>query len=265
MGIRAVVRNAVRPAYLPVMTHKVWLRMTVGHERERVAATRWASERAESVDEWGILIDATLWRESVQFAESLSESAQPQVRRLAAAGVDLGGPGGVELLYFLTRALRPIVAVETGVAAGWSTSAILAAMRANEAGHLYSSDFPFFRLPDPERYIGCVVPEDLKDSWTLLIKGDRRNLEEILPPGRQVGLLHYDSDKTRDGREFFLRRSRSHLAENHVIVMDDIQDNLVFREYAEAQPLFRVFEYLGKYIGMTGPGLMTMEKKGPVE
>ncbi|MET8335436.1 class I SAM-dependent methyltransferase [Streptosporangium canum] len=261
MSIRAVVRNAARPAYLPVMTHKIWLRMVVGHERERAAATRWASERAENVNEWGRNIDAALWREGEEFAMSLAESARPQVQRLVAAGVDLGGPGGIELLYFLTRLLRPTMAVETGVAAGWSTSAILAAMRANGVGHLHSSDFPFFRLPDPERYIGYLVPGDLRDLWTLRIKGDRRNLEEILLPGTEVSLLHYDSDKTRNGREFFLRRSRPHLTENHVIVMDDIQDNLVFREYAEAQPLFRVFEYMGKYIGMTGPGLAAVERK----
>ncbi|WP_440107869.1 class I SAM-dependent methyltransferase [Streptosporangium sp. H16] len=247
------------------MARKVWLRTSSGHDRERKAATAWASERAQDIDEWGRSVDAPLWREAEEFARSLSESARPQVERLTAAGVDLGGPGGVEILHLLTRILRPAVALETGVAAGWSTSAILGAMRSNETGRLYSSDFPFFRLSDPERYIGCVVPEELKAPWSLHIKGDRRNLEEILLPGTAVDLVHYDSDKTRDGREFFLRRSKPHLTRKHILVMDDIQDNLVFQEYAATQPLFRVFEYGEKYIGVAGPGLPMAERRSPGE
>ncbi|GAA2895263.1 hypothetical protein GCM10010517_59980 [Streptosporangium fragile] len=260
MSVSVVVRNSVRPGYLPVMARKVWLRLGAGHGRETRAATAWAASRAEDLHAWGERVDAALWRESTEFARSLAASARPTVERLRAAGVDLGGPGGIELLYLLTRILRPATALETGVAAGWSTSAVLAAMRANGTGHLHSSDFPFFRLPDPERYIGCVVPDGLRDAWTLRTRGDRRNLEEILLPGTKVDLVHYDSDKTRQGREFFIRRSASHLADGHVFVMDDIQDDLVFREYAERQPHFRVFEYQGKYIGVTGPGLRLAEE-----
>ncbi|GHE46841.1 hypothetical protein GCM10017673_55880 [Streptosporangium violaceochromogenes] len=260
MTVSAVMRNFTRPGYLPVMTHKMWLRIVWGHDRERKAAHAWAAEQAEDADDWGDRIDGALWRESAGFARSLAESARPRVQELVSAGIDLGGPGGIELLYFLTRILRPGTVLETGVAAGWSTSAVLGAMKVNGAGRLYSSDFPFFRIPDPERYIGYVVPEELKGPWKLHIKGDRRNLEEILLPGTKVELLHYDSDKTRKGREFFLLRSRPHLGENHIIVMDDIQDNMVFREYAETQGLYRVFPYEGKFIGVTGPGLAALER-----
>ncbi len=259
MDIRVVARNAVRPAYLPVMTRKIWSRVTCGHDRERSAARAWAEKHAEDMDAWGNGVDPVLWREGARFAGSLAESARPRLAALAEAGVDLGGGGGVELLYLLTRVVRPSLALETGVAAGWSSAAVLAAMRANGTGRLMSSDFPFFRLPDPERYIGYIVPDHLKSGWSLRIRGDRRNLEEFLRPDTMVDLVHYDSDKTRDGREFFLRRVRPHLTARHIIVMDDIQDNLVFREYAERQAHFRVFAYEGKYIGVTGPGLPAVE------
>ncbi|WP_433354567.1 hypothetical protein ACQP25_13185 [Microtetraspora malaysiensis] len=45
--------------------------------------------------------------------------------------------------------------------------------------------------------------------------------------------------------------------------MDDIQDNPAFREYAEKQPLFRVFEYEGKYVGVTGPALSSVARNSP--
>ncbi|MEO3812784.1 class I SAM-dependent methyltransferase [Sphaerisporangium sp. B11E5] len=260
MTLFTVARNAMRPAYLPTMAHKVYLRLRHGHDRERKAAEGWAGAHAQDMDAWGRRADPALWEESVAFARTLETSARPTVERVAAAGVDLGGPAGIELLYFLTRALRPAVALETGVAAGWSTAAILGGLAANGGGQLYSSDFPLFRISHPERYIGCVVPPELRDSWSLHIKGDRRNLPEILSHVPPIGLSHYDSDKTRNGREYFLHRVRPHTAPRHVLVMDDIQDNLVFREHAATYPAFRVFAYQGKYIGLTGPGLPAVER-----
>ncbi|MBB2911629.1 putative O-methyltransferase YrrM [Streptosporangium becharense] len=262
MSVSVVVRNSVRPGYLPVMARKALRRLRAGYGRETRAATAWAASRAEDLHAWGERVDEALWRESVEFARSLAASARPRVEELRASGVDLGGPAGIELLYLLTRVLRPATALETGVAAGWSTAAVLAAIRTNGSGRLHSSDFPFFRIPDPERYIGYVVPEELKEPWTLRTRGDRRNLEEILLPGTEVDLVHYDSDKSRQGREFFIRRTAPHLTCGHVFVMDDIQDDLVFREYAERQPHFRVFEYQGKYVGVTGPGLRLAEEAG---
>jgi predicted O-methyltransferase YrrM len=258
-----MLRNVAKcPLYLPVMAHKVFMRLKCGHGREAAAATAWAAEKAEDLGAWGRRVDEFLWRESELFAASFAESAWPRVRRLAP-GVELGGAAGVELLYFLTRKLCPETVVETGVAAGWSSAAVLTGISENGKGHLYSSDFPFFRLPCPERYIGLVVPGELKGAWTLHIDGDRRNLKRILRPETRVDLVHYDSDKTREGRQFFLRRIRPHLAARHILVMDDIQDNLVFREYVRGADFFRVFEYQGKYIGMTGPGLADLERGEP--
>ena len=57
--------------------------------------------------------------------------------------MSLGGGGNFILLYFLTRKFNKVV-VETGVAAGWSSLAILGAFEKNGEGKLYSSDFPYF-------------------------------------------------------------------------------------------------------------------------
>lgn len=83
-------------------------------------------------------------------------------------------------------------------------------------------------------------------------KGDRRNLEEMLRPGMTVDLVHYDSDKSRGGREWFMGRIAGHLARNAVVVMDDINDDLFFRNHFADNSVFRVVTYQGKYIGVVG-------------
>lgn len=252
MKMLAIARNGIRPSFFPVMAQKVYLRARYGTARERIAATEWAAGQAEDMDSWARRRDAELWEESLSFAQNLRRVAQPRIDEVAALGIDLGGGGSHELLYFLTRLLRPEVVLETGVAAGWSTSAFLSGIRENGSGHLYSSDFPYFRMPNPERYVGCIVPDELRGPWTLRTKGDRRNLEEMLGPDMAVNLVHYDSDKSRGGREWFMGRIAGYLARNAVVVMDDINDDLFFRNHFAGNSVFHVFAYHGKYIGVVG-------------
>lgn len=251
MGVRTVARNALRPGYFPEMARKVYLRGRYG-ERERAAGQRWAASHAEDLHEWGAGQDPVLWAEAVAFAEDLRRDAQPRIAALHGRGIHLGGGGCYALLYFLTRRGRPDAVLETGVGAGWSTRAILAALARNGHGHLYSSDFPLFRHDDPERLIGCLVPEELKGAWTLHTKGDRRNLGLILTGGVRPGLVHYDSDKSRGGREMFVRRVAPHLTGDAVVMMDDVNDDLFFRDHVAGRDDFHVFLFENKYVGIVG-------------
>ena len=79
---------------------------------------------------------------------------------LSEIQVDLGGGGNYYLLYFLVRKVNPKIVVETGVAAGWSSLSILRAFQKSGFGKLYSSDFPYFRLNKPEKYIGIVTQKE---------------------------------------------------------------------------------------------------------
>src|SRR3712207_8827457 len=72
--------------------------------------------------------------------------------------------------------------------------------------------FPYFRIADPEKYVGYLVPDELKARWTLYTKGDRRNLPQILRPGRTLDLVHYDSDKTRDRKSTRLNSSHANIS-----------------------------------------------------
>lgn len=244
-----VARNAMRAKYFPVMTHKVYERLRYRAGQERDEATDWAASAAVSLDAWATAIDAELWRETTTWASGVHGQVDATRAALAAEGVNMGGPGCIELLYFLTRRDRPETCIETGVAAGWSTLAMLAAMEVNGTGRLLSSDFPLFRLSDPEKYIGYAVREELRGRWTLRTDGDRKAVPALLAQSSQVGLAHYDSDKSKLGRRWFVDTIWPHLAPRAAFVMDDINDDLFFRDtFGDAQP--DVFHYEGKYVGM---------------
>lgn len=168
---------------------------------------------------------------------------------------DLGGGGYVPALYFITRYMRPDCIVETGVSAGYSSSAFLSAIKVNGMGRLYSSDFPHFRLLNPEQYIGVLVEEELKDNWDLFIDGDQANIPRILEQiDHHIDLFHYDSDKTYSGRKFAMTAVEQKLCPSSLILMDDIQDNSFFHDYVEDKgcPTCRIYEFEGKYVGLIG-------------
>ena len=167
---------------------------------------------------------------------------------------DLGGGADYPLLYFLTRYLRPENVLETGVAAGFSSYAILSALQKNGKGKLYSSDFPYFRLKDPEKYIGIVVEKSLRKNWNLFIEGDENNLPKILKTVKKIDIFSYDSDKTYSGRSKTLTKVSKFLTENSVIIMDDIQDNSFFYDYIKENNIsnWKVFEFNNKFLGIIG-------------
>jgi len=146
-----------------------------GRRKFGAARTCGVTRSPEAIEPFAKSISPELWSEAAAFAENLRKKG---ATKLAVLPVKLGGGGRYDLLYFLTRFLRPRVVVETGVAAGYSTQAILKAIQVNGSGCLYSSDFPYFRLDQPEQYIGILVDDDLKANWELFIQGDAKNLED---------------------------------------------------------------------------------------
>jgi hypothetical protein len=100
------------------------------------------------------------------------------------------------------------------------------------------------------------VPDDVRSAWTLLLEGDRKNLPALLAQAADDGpieLFHYDSDKTYAGRQFAMRTVAPQLAADAYVVMDDIQDNLFFRDWTEEHGLVPAVLGVGSYfVGATG-------------
>lgn len=248
-------KNALRPGYARVMAGKVLARAR-GDARKAAEAVKWARPRGIAIPAYCASVDAELWREAEAFGKSLRAQADDLGDRL---GTKIGGGARVELLYFLTRLRRPRTILETGVLHGYSSSAFLHALERNgDGGRLLSSDFPYFRERDPEKLVGVLVPERLRASWTLLLEGDRRNLPVLLSRGGEIDLFHYDSDKTYTGRKRAMDLVLPRLAANAFVVMDDIQDNMFFRDWTEARGVEPTVLGTGSYfvgaVGIPRPG-----------
>lgn len=251
-SLKNVAVNAANPKYLAEMLRKARARITERYDQDELSAYgNFCALNQVDADQWARKIDADLWDEAKAFQ---AEHAVHSAKILSEIPVQMGGGGFYSLLYFLTRLTKPACIVETGVAAGFSSRAFLKALGANQSGKLVSSDFPYFRLEDPEKYIGILVEPELKSNWELNIGSDRDNLPVIAKRHPKIDMLHYDSDKTIRGRQFGLEQLSPCFHEDTLIIFDDIQDNLHFRDHVATIPnKSLIFEFGGKYIGVIVP------------
>ena len=174
--MRNLIVNALKGRNLIVMLKKVLKRL----ERDNAdLALQWAKRNANiTTDQLCRMIDTNLFQTIKSDIIEIEAKANSKLKHI---GVRLGGGGNYVLLYFLTRKFRPSVVVETGVAAGWTSLAVLEALEKNGDGNVYSSDFPYFRLENPERYVGIIVePSALKKRWNLDLRGDEFALPNII-------------------------------------------------------------------------------------
>jgi hypothetical protein len=250
MKIGPVLKAALSFKKFKVMLTKVRRRAYDGHPQlsseENLA---WCSKHALDIADLLNKKNADLWKESVFQTDILEQEAGVLLRSLP---FDLGGGGATPLLYFLTRLLMPVTTVETGVASGHSSLTLLTALEKNGAGLLYSSDFPYFRIPESEKYVGLLVPSAKRANWRLFTEGDSINLRKIIRLIDRIDLFHYDSDKSYLGRWEALKIVSPYFTTETVIVIDDIQDNSFFHDYITANPQFRwaVLDYKNKFVGL---------------
>ena len=212
------------------------------------AATRWAAERAVPVPAALEKVGLARQHDIPELDKGLLSEAE---RRAKNASVQMGGAGDLQLIYAAVRLSGARAAVETGVAYGWSSLAILAALGENGGGRLASVDMPYPKMNN-ERFVGIVVPEDLRANWTLIRSPDRNGLKRaIADQGGSIDFAHYDSDKSYYGRNFAYPVIWAALAPGGVFLSDDIEDNLRFAEFvAEKRVSFAVTECSGKFVGI---------------
>jgi len=248
--MKNILINFFKKNYFLVIVKKIFKRFEKNTSEE---AKKWAEENNKhSIDEFFCSIDTQLYEKVKMEIKVIQKFAQNKLSKL---NVSLGGGGNYILLYFLIRKFKPLNIVETGVAAGWTSLAILRAIKKNGKGFLYSSDFPYFRLENPEKYIGYLAKYDSnKDNWFLDIRGDDIALPKIVKRlDNNIDLFHYDSDKSYSGRDNALKILSSKIDSKTIIIFDDIQNNLHFKNYVQKNKKdFRVYKFEGKYIGITG-------------
>ena len=133
------------------------------------------------------------------------ESIVNDVRRYEGQG-NVNMPEG-QFLFAATRALRPEVVIETGVAAGVSSCFLIAALIENGSGTLYSVDLPTngnsqLGCPDAARYdwpqkgVGWAIPKEMRtrigDRHILILDDVRNALPRILSRVPHVDLFFHD-------------------------------------------------------------------------
>jgi predicted O-methyltransferase YrrM len=201
-----------------------------------------------SLENFMIKENFQLYKEAKKFSRSLEIKSSKKLKKIE---YDLGGGGAYNLIYFITRQIKPEIVLETGVAAGYSSYAFLEAMNKNKIGKLFSSDFPYFRIPNPVKYIGILVDKKYKKNWELFLDGDERNVIKIKKKlKKKIDLIHYDSDKTYEGKKNFFNSINSLLRKNTIIIIDDIQDDNFFLEYIANKKNYKIFKFKKKYLGL---------------
>ena len=241
-----ILRNSLKSGYFIQIFMKIIKRMEKTTAKE---ALLWAKANSSNLSSFCKKQNETLWEETMR---EYNQTKKRATKVIKSTNQELGGGGSFPLIYFLCRLNKPKVIVETGVAAGWSSYAALKAIENNGSGHLYSSDFPYFRLKNPEKYIGLLVPKNLKPNWNLDIRGDSVSLPSILDKIDEVGLFHYDSDKSYSGRKFAFKLILQKSYTDTVLIMDDIQDNTFFKNFVSENKVenFFVFEFENKFVGL---------------
>jgi len=138
------------------------------------------------------------------------------------------------IVYVCTRALKPAVMVETGVALGSSTCYMLHAMELNKKGLLYSIDLPNADRGAPvpkDKEVGWLVPLKLKYRWKLILGRSREKLPLLLRGLRRIDAFLHDSEHTYETMMFEYETVWSCLREGGALLSDDIHWNRAFCEF----------------------------------
>jgi predicted O-methyltransferase YrrM len=168
-------------------------------------------------------------------------------------------------LYFLIRHLRPEVIVETGVWYGVSTAHILAALKRNGTGKLYSIDLPAYDdtggyrdenpyLCESDRIVslptgkqpGFIVPEWLQENWHLTLGDSTTELPEVLRRLACVDIFLHDSLHSYQHMSFELGLARQFTKRGGFIASDNIDWNDAFNDFATKHRLITC-TYLAYY------------------
>ena len=126
-------------------------------------------------------------------------------------------------LYILTRWLRPKVILETGIARGLSSFALLAAAEANQEGTVYSCDV------DPRS--GHLVTETLKHRWQrriINVKDAEHSFREFLKEVGEVDFFFHDSNHREAWMRFEFAEVLKQISPGGILGSDDVDLNRSF-------------------------------------
>jgi methyltransferase family protein len=206
-------------------------------------------------------------RKLAEYTREVRESGLPEHLRErgrefqeTVAEVDEQGPrstlGAIEpregiYLYSVLRTIKPRVAVETGVANGFSTAFSLLALQRNGTGELHSIDLPrevgrdyeagaFYQgkgrtgFP-PGREPGWLIPDELREPWTLILGRSQEELPKLLERVGTIDTFMHDSEHSFDCMWFEYNAAWPALRDGGALISDDVNSTEAFRRFAGEQ------------------------------
>ena len=165
---------------------------------------------------------------------SIFERGRRRIDRLRIPFHQLGlaGSSDLRLAYSAAVGIGARDILETGVALGWSSLAFLKATERTQ-GRLVSVDLPYPFLIG-RSWVGAAVPDDMRERWTLLRHSDRRGIPKALRLSEGYDLIHYDSDKTQEGRSWAYPNLWRALRPGGLMISDDVGDNGIWAEFCKS-------------------------------
>lgn len=145
--------------------------------------------------------------------------------QLVRASVLYGTPDGsselVSLVYAICRLTHPENVVETGVANGFTTAAVLQALHENDKGVLQSIDLPHLH-PNATTSIGAAVEPGLQGRWTLHLGPAELMLPRVLKSLPEVDVFIQDASHSVRGQLAEYRKSWPRIKRGGILVSDDV-------------------------------------------
>jgi predicted O-methyltransferase YrrM len=139
-------------------------------------------------------------------------------------------PDVVRIVGAVVALARPETMVETGVAQGVSTAAILDAMERNGRGMLFSVDLPVLDVKT-NQFVGHLVPGRLRHRWSLELGPSRRVLPGLIERAGPIDIFLHDADHTYEAQMEEYRTAWRQLKPGGILLSDDV-NNAAFVEFA---------------------------------
>ncbi len=246
---KTIIWFLTRPKYYPQVFQILKRKGNKLKEHTRERATEWCIQNSVSQEE---AIKTLTGSNNLPLLKHLFPDMMNQAMVQAEKSpVKMGGEGALSLIYHLVKYYKPKNCLETGVAYGWSSLAILLALDEIEGSKLISNDMPYVN-ENNEDFVGIVVPDSLKNKWTLQRLPDIKGIPIALKKfDGKLDFCHYDSDKSYTGRTWATPLLWDALRPNGIMMIDDINDNIAFQEFCQSismQPV--IIEHHNKYVGI---------------
>ena len=146
-------------------------------------------------------------------------------------------------LYCIVRSKQPNTYLETGVLHGLSSSFILAGMKVNGNGQLYSVDAPSYpetgvANKDGYDYLlpkgkepGWIIPDYLRSKWILKKSTSVASFPSLLPTLNGVDIFCHDSEHVSRTMWYELNEVWPYINQGGVIICDNVESCAAFFDF----------------------------------